>query len=86
MMRIALSVIFAAVTSICSGQWLERQVIVGDTLGGISLTGGIVVNPVSGNVYIESDPTQVLNPVTREKLRRPNGAGGAVFSPVSRKG
>jgi hypothetical protein len=81
-----LFVLVAAVASICSGQWLERQVVFGDTLGGVGLTGGFVTNPVSGNVYIESDPTQVFNPVTREKLRGPGGVGAVVFSPASGKG
>ena len=81
-----LFVFVVAVTSICSGQWLERQVVFGDTLGGIGLTGGFVVNPVSGNVYIESDPTQIFNPVTRVKLRGPDGIGPVVFSPASGKG
>ena len=74
MKRSALFVFVIAVTSICSGQWLERQVVIGDTLGGISLEGGIVVNPISGNVYIESDPIQIFNPVTKEKLRGPDDA------------
>jgi len=69
-----------------SAQWLERQVVLGDTLGGISLTGGIVVNPISGNVYIESEPLQVFNPVTMEKLRGPGALGMVVFCPPSGKG
>lgn len=86
MKKIALFAFVAAVTSFCSGQWLERQVVIGDTLGGISLTGGVVVNPVSGNVYIESDPVQVFNPVTLEKLRGPGGTGLVVFCPPDGKG
>ena len=70
-----------------SAQWLERQVVIGDTFGGISLVdgGGIVVNPISGNVYVESDPIQIFNPVTREKLRAPDVAGRVVFFPASNK-
>jgi DNA-binding beta-propeller fold protein YncE len=88
MKRSALLVFVIAVTSISSGQWLERQVVIGDTLGGISpiAAGGIVVNPVSGNVYIESDPIQVFNPATQEKLRGPGAAGRVVFCPPSGKG
>jgi DNA-binding beta-propeller fold protein YncE len=84
--RSAALVFVVAVTSICSGQWLERQVVIGDTLGGISLTGGIVVNPISGNVYIESDPIQLFNPVTMEKMRGPGALGMVVFCPASGKG
>jgi hypothetical protein len=86
--RSALFVFVVAVTSICSGQWLERQVVIGDTFGGITLVegGGIVVNPISGNVYFESDPVQVLNPVTRGKLRGPDASGRVVFCPPSGKG
>jgi DNA-binding beta-propeller fold protein YncE len=71
-----------------SAQWLERQVVTGDTFGGITLGegSGIVVNPISGNVYIESDPIQIFNPVTREKLRAPDVAGRVVFFPASNKG
>ncbi len=86
MKRIALSVIFVAVTSFCSGQWLERRVVIGDTFGGINVTGGIVVNPISGNVYIESDPIQIFNPATREKLRGPGVSERVVFCPASGKG
>jgi DNA-binding beta-propeller fold protein YncE len=86
MKRSAMFVFVVAVTSICSGQWLERQVVIGDTFGGIRLTGGIVVNPTSGNVYIESDPIQIFNPVTREKLRGPGALGIVVFCPASGKG
>jgi hypothetical protein len=50
MKRIALFAFVIAVTSICSGQWLERQVVIGDTLGGVNHPTGIVVNPISGNV------------------------------------
>ncbi len=39
-----------------SAQWLERQVVLGDTLGGISLTGGIVVNPISGTSTSSPNP------------------------------
>jgi DNA-binding beta-propeller fold protein YncE len=68
-------------------QWLERQVVIGDTLGGIGGTSGIVVNPISGNVYIESHPVQIFNPVTLEKLRGPkNAAGTVVFCPSFGKG
>ncbi|MBM3330248.1 T9SS type A sorting domain-containing protein [candidate division WOR-3 bacterium] len=86
MKRSALLVFVIAVTSICSGQWLERQVVIGDTLGGISLTGGIVVNPISGNVYIESSPIQVFSPVTMEKIRGPGSTGLVIFCPPSGKG
>jgi DNA-binding beta-propeller fold protein YncE len=88
MKRSALLVFVIAVTSICSGQWLERQVVIGDTLGGIGLisAGGIVVNPVSGNVYIESGPIQIFNPATQEKLRGPGATGKVAFCPTSGKG
>ena len=88
MKRSTLFVFVVAVTSICSGQWLERQVVIGDTLGGISLVaqGGIVVNPVSGNVYIGSDPVQIFNPVTMQKLRGPGVGGVVVFCSASGKG
>jgi len=71
-----------------SAQWLERQVVIGDTLGGIRPVpdGGVVVNPVSGNVYIQSEPTQIFNPVTKEKLRAIDVPGSVVFCPASGKG
>ncbi len=86
MKRSALFVFVIAVTSICSGQWLEREVVIGDTLGGISLEGGIVVNPISGNVYVESDPTQVFDPATMEKLHGPDGMGVVTFCQSDGKG
>jgi len=84
--RNVLFVLVAAVTSICSGQWLERRVVIGDTFGGIGSPDGIVVNPISGNVYIESRPIQVFNPSTLEKLRGPGTDGSVVFCPPSGKG
>jgi DNA-binding beta-propeller fold protein YncE len=88
MKRTVLFVFVVAVTSICSGQWLERQVVLGDTFGSISLVakGGIVVNPISGNVYIESDPVQIFNPITMEKLRGPGVGGVVAFCSASGKG
>jgi len=86
MKKIVLFVLVVAVTSICPGQWLERQVVIGDTLGGIAVTGGIVINPISGNVYIESDPIQIFNPVTMEKIAGPGSSGLVVFCPPSGKG
>jgi DNA-binding beta-propeller fold protein YncE len=79
-------VLCCLLSTLGSAQWLERQVVLGDTLGGISLTGGIVVNPISGNVYIESDPIQIFNPVTMEKLRALDVPGSVVFCPASGKG
>jgi DNA-binding beta-propeller fold protein YncE len=78
--------LFAAVTSICSGQWLERLVVLGDTFGGIYGFGAVVANPVSGNVYIDSRPIQIFNPETMEKMRGPGVAGSVVFCPPSGKG
>ncbi|MBN2464035.1 YncE family protein, partial [candidate division WOR-3 bacterium] len=86
MKRCTLLALVVAVTSICSGQWLEREVVIGDTFGGIAVTGGIVVNPISGNVYIESGHIQVFNPVTMEKIRGPGSSGLVVFCPPSGKG
>jgi DNA-binding beta-propeller fold protein YncE len=86
MMRIALSVIFFAATSVCSGQWLERQVVIGDTLGGISLRGGVVENPISGNEYIEAARLRVFDPATVEKVTDPGTGGPVVFCPPSGKG
>jgi DNA-binding beta-propeller fold protein YncE len=79
-------VLLCLLSTLGSAQWLEREVVIGDTFGGISPTGGIVVNPISGNVYIESEPTQIFNPVTMEKIRGPGGMGPVVFSPASGKG
>ncbi len=83
------SVLFGLVVvavSICPAQWLERQVVLGDTFGGIANLDGIVVNPVSGNAYAESRPIQVFNPSTLEKLRGPSVDGPVVFCPPSGKG
>ncbi len=86
-MRKETVVLLCLLLSLGSAQWLERQVVIGDTLGGIGGTSGIVVNPVSGNVYIESDPVQIFNPVTLEKLRGPKDAAGTVvFCPSIGKG
>jgi DNA-binding beta-propeller fold protein YncE len=83
--RFVLAVLMAVAT--CAiGQWLERSVVVGDTFGGLSLDGGIVVNPMSGNVYIEGDPTQVFDPATAEKVRPIEASGSVVFCPPSGKG
>ena len=88
MNRFALSVsVVLAVTSICSGQWLERQVVLGDTFGGLGYPGKVAVNPISGNVYIEANTQdQVFNPATMEKLRGPGVSGEVVFCPPSGKG
>ena len=86
MKRIAMFAFVIAVASICSGQWLERQVVIGDTLGGVSLKGGLVVNPTSGNVYIESNPVQIFNPSTMAKLSNPGASGRVVFCPPSSRG
>jgi DNA-binding beta-propeller fold protein YncE len=80
-----LAILMAAATC-ASAQWLEQTVALGDTMGGLSLDGGIVVNPVSGNVYIEGDPTQVFNPATAEKVRAIEASGSVVFCPPSGKG
>ncbi|MCX6844675.1 MAG: T9SS type A sorting domain-containing protein [candidate division WOR-3 bacterium] len=72
--------------AVAGAQWLERAVVVGDTTGGLNLRGGIVVNPISGNVYIEGDPTQVFNPATAEKVRAIEASGSVVFCPPSGKG
>jgi DNA-binding beta-propeller fold protein YncE len=85
MKRIALLVFVVVFASSCFGQWLERKVSVGDTIG-FRLDGGIVVNPVSGNVYIESDPTQVFDPAAPAKVRRFDVKGSVVFCPPSGKG
>jgi hypothetical protein len=81
-------VLLGLLLSLASAQWLERKVVFGDTLGGISLVegGGVVVNPISGNVYIESDPVQIFNPVTHEKLRSIDIPGSVIFCPASGKG
>ena len=69
-----------------SAQWLERQVLIGDTLGGVNYPEGIVVNPVSGNVYIETSPCdQVFNPATMQKVRGFDW-GWVAFCPASGKG
>ena len=86
MKRSVLFVLVVAVMSVCSGQWLERQVVLGDTFGGIGYPGELVVNPISGNVYIQSNPRQLFNPVTMEKLRAPRISGPVVFCPPSGKG
>jgi len=86
MNRSVLFVFVAGITSICSGQWLERQVVIGDTFGGLGSPDGIVVNPISGNVYVESNPIQVFVPATLEKLRGPGVHGSVVFCPPSGKG
>jgi DNA-binding beta-propeller fold protein YncE len=84
--RNILFVLVVAVASICSGQWLERQVVLGDTFGGIYGLGAVVANPVSGNVYIDSRLIQIFNPGTMEKMRGPGVAGSVVFCPPSGKG
>jgi hypothetical protein len=87
--KVKRSVLFelvAVAVSICSAQWLERQVVIGDTFGGLSSQGELVVNPISGNVYIQSRPIQVFNPSTLEKLRGPGISGPMVFCPPSGKG
>jgi DNA-binding beta-propeller fold protein YncE len=86
MKKSVLLVLVAAATSICSGQWLERQVVLGDTFGGVGYPGELVVNPISGNVYIQTHPVQLFNPVTMEKLRGPRVSGAVVFCPPSGKG
>ena len=87
MKKSVLFVLVVAVTSICSGQWLERQLVLGDTFGGIGYPGKLVVNPISANVYIEAYPNdQVFNPATVEKMRGPGVSGSVVFCPPSGKG
>ena len=87
MKRIALSVfVVLAVTSFCSGQWLERRVVIGDTLGGITLRGEVVVNPLSGNEYIEATGVRVFNPAALQKVRDFRIGNLVVFCPPSGKG
>jgi DNA-binding beta-propeller fold protein YncE len=80
------SILCCLLLTLGSAQWLERQVVLGDTLGGITLTGGVVVNPISGKVYIESDPVQLFNPLTMERVRGPGDSGMVVFCPPNGKG
>lgn len=78
--------VFVVVTaSVCSGQWLERKAAVGDTIG-FKLDGGIVVNPVSGNVYVEGNPTRVFDPASAVKVGTFSATGPVVFCPASGKG
>jgi DNA-binding beta-propeller fold protein YncE len=86
MRKNVLFVLVVAVVSVCSGQWFERQVILGDTFGGLGSPDRIVANPISGNVYVESRPIQVFNPATLEKMRGPGVSGSVVFCPPSGKG
>ncbi|MBM3313138.1 T9SS type A sorting domain-containing protein [candidate division WOR-3 bacterium] len=72
--------------SAAGGQWLEQTVIIGDTMGGLSLRGGVVVNPISGNVYVEGSPIQVFNPANAQKVRAIGSSGAVVFCPPSGKG
>ena len=85
MKKSALFVFVVVAASVCSGQWLERKVAVGDTIG-FKLDGGIAVNPVSGNVYIEGDPTRVFDPASAAKVGTFDATGSVVFCPPSGKG
>ena len=80
------SVLCCLLFTLSPGQWLERQLVIGDTLGGVNYPAGIVVNPISGNVYIESEPIQIFNPRTMAKLSGPGTTGSVVFCPSSGKG
>jgi len=81
-----LFVLVVAFTSICSGQWLERQVILGDTLGGIYAPRGFATNPLSGSEYVAAMPVRIFDPATRLKVRDLDVSGGVVFCPSSGKG
>jgi DNA-binding beta-propeller fold protein YncE len=86
MKKAAVSVsVVLAVVSLCSGQWLERRLAVGDTIG-FKLEGGVVVNPMSGNVYLEGNPTRVFNPSSAARVGTFSVAGSVVFCPASAKG
>ena len=69
-----------------SAQWLERQVILGDTFGGVALRGGVVRNPISGNEYVEATRVRVFNPATIQKVRDLGTGDLVVFCPPSGKG
>ena len=84
--KITLYVVCCLLYAVSHAQWLERTVVVGDTTGGLSLHGVVVVNPVSGNVYIEGSVTQVFDPATAEKVRAIKAAGSVVFCPSSGRG
>ncbi|GEM_PF-1096335 len=84
--KLTLFAVLCILYAFSGAQWLERALVVGDTTGGLTLRGGIVVNPVSGNVYIEGAPIQVFNPVTAEKVRAIGAPGSVVFCPPSGKG
>jgi DNA-binding beta-propeller fold protein YncE len=86
MKRASVALWICCCLSAASGQWLERQVVIGDTFGGFGFPEGIVVNPMSGNVYVETSPVQVFNPTTREKVRSLSTWGTAAFCPSSGKG
>jgi DNA-binding beta-propeller fold protein YncE len=85
MKNVAVSVfVVLAVVSLCSGQWLERKVAVGDTIG-FKLDGGIAVSPVSGKVYIEGSPTRVVDPASAAKIGSFDASGPLVFCSPSGK-
>ena len=70
------SVLCCLLFTLSSGQWLERQLVIGDTLGGLNYPSGVVVNSISGYVYIEAEPIQIFNPATMTKLSGPGATGG----------
>jgi len=73
-------------SAVCLGQWLERSVPVGDTMGTLSGTSGVVFNPRSGNVYVgSSGRTLVFNPATIQKVRSIPHAGMPVFCSAADK-
>jgi DNA-binding beta-propeller fold protein YncE len=87
MKKIALSVFVAlVVTSPGSGQWLERSLTIGDTMGTLSSSSGILFNPLSGNVYVGSAyRALVFNPATLQKMPSIPYPGVPVFCSAAGK-
>ena len=87
MKRIALSVfVVLVVTSLCFGQWLERSLTIGDTMGTLYGSSGVLFNPLSGNVYVGSgSQTLIFNPATLEQLPGIPHPGVPIFCPTAQK-
>lgn len=72
--------LLAALCSFCPGQWLEREVVLPDSLSGLSRPGGFLYSPVSNTILVSGDGSGcviVLDAATAVRVARISLPGNA---------
>jgi DNA-binding beta-propeller fold protein YncE len=84
--KLVLYAVCCLLYAICTGQWLERSVTVGDTMGTLYGSSGVLFNPLSGNVYVGSAyRALIFNPTTLQKIPCVPYPGVPVLCPAAGK-